>query len=388
VSEITVVGGGIAGLVASIACAEGGAPVRLLEARGTLGGRGRSTDGPYVTSFGPHVLYSNGALWAFMAERDLLPEMAEPPEGPLLFRRAGPLRGMPEGYRRIVGQLMAAGQPPVEESFRTWASAHGDERDADLLARACAAFCFHHDPGELSAAFVWSGFVQAFGTMPSPARYVRGGWGALVAALEREARAAGVRIETGTRVSELPAGPTIVAIELPQARALLGDATLTWPSGRTVALDLGLRACEEDPFLVWDFDECGWVEHFTAIDATLAPADHELFQCQMGLRAGESADDGERRLEALLDASLPDWRGRVTFRRRQLIDGRTGALDLPGTSWRDRPAVERGDGVFLAGDCVAAPGLLSDPAVHSALEAARGALAWAQRGFRAEMSRL
>ena len=45
-TEITVVGGGIAGLVASIACAEGGANVRLLEAHAQLGGRGRSTDGP------------------------------------------------------------------------------------------------------------------------------------------------------------------------------------------------------------------------------------------------------------------------------------------------------------------------------------------------------
>ena len=35
-SEITVVGGGIAGLTAAIACAEGGAKVRLLEAHEAL----------------------------------------------------------------------------------------------------------------------------------------------------------------------------------------------------------------------------------------------------------------------------------------------------------------------------------------------------------------
>jgi hypothetical protein len=53
---------------------------------------------------------------------------------------------------------------------------------------------------------------------------------------------------------------------------------------------------------------------------------------------------------------------------------RTGALDLPGRTWHDRPAVERGDGVFLAGDMVAAPGLLSEVSFHSAITAARGAL--------------
>jgi hypothetical protein len=54
--------------------------------------------------------------------------------------------------------------------------------------------------------------------------------------------------------------------------------------------------------------------------------------------------------------------------------GRSGALDPPGTTWRDRPAVHRDDGVFLAGDMVAAPGLLSEVAWASGVEAARGAL--------------
>ncbi len=107
----------------------------------------------------------------------------------------------------------------------------------------------------------------------------------------------------------------------------------------------------------------------------------------MPLRPGEATEDGERRLEALLDAGFPHgWRERVSFRRRQLLDGRSGALDLPGTSWRDRPAIDRGDGVFLCGDSVAAPGLLSDPAVTSALEAAR--LAVAQAGLVPATSRL
>jgi hypothetical protein len=48
---------------------------------------------------------------------------------------------------------------------------------------------------------------------------------------------------------------------------------------------------------------------------------------------------------------------------------------MPGTTWRDRPAVDRGDGVYLAGDMVAAPGLLSEVSWASAIEASRLALA-------------
>jgi hypothetical protein len=56
------------------------------------------------------------------------------------------------------------------------------------------------------------------------------------------------------------------------------------------------------------------------------------------------------------------------------LAARTGALDRPGQHWSDRPAVERGNGVWLAGDSVAAPGLLSEIAVNSALRVARSAV--------------
>jgi phytoene dehydrogenase-like protein len=393
-SEITVVGGGIAGLVASIACAEGGAQVRLLEAHERLGGRGRSTEPPFVANLGPHVLYANGALWSFMAERELLPPMARPPLGGVRFRAGGRVRRVPPvAFQRAVLRLWRTRAAPDDVSFRAWAAERCGERAAELLSRSAGVFAFHHDPGELAAGFLWERFRQAFLDLPPKARYARGGWSALIDGLESGARARGVQVETGARVSgsALPSGPTIVATELREARALLDDTTLEWPSGRTVALDLGLGARRGDPFVVWDLDEAGWVERFSAADTTLAPESHSLVQAQMPLRPGKSADDAERRLEALLDAGLRGWRERVAFRRRQLLDGRTGALDLPGTSWRDRPAVDRGNGVFLAGDCVAAPGLLSDPAVTSALEAARSALAWSAgqaAGLEPEISRL
>jgi hypothetical protein len=94
----------------------------------------------------------------------------------------------------------------------------------------------------------------------------------------------------------------------------------------------------------------------------------------MPIRPGESADQAGLRLERLLDLGLVDWRERETWRRRQVMDARSGALDPPGASWRDRPAVDRGDGVFVAGDMMAAPGLLAEVSWASALEAARGAV--------------
>jgi hypothetical protein len=183
------------------------------------------------------------------------------------------------------------------------------------------------------------------------------------------ARSLGVAIVTGARLETLPDPPVIVALELRDARSLLNDDKLRWPSARTVCLDLGLRERAGDPWIVWDLERCGWIERLSAQDPSLAPAGEELVQTQMPIRPGESTEDAARRLERILDASFDGWRERVTWRRRQVMDGRSGALDLPGTTWRDRPAIDRGDAVFLCGDQVAAPGCLSEVSFASATEA-------------------
>jgi phytoene dehydrogenase-like protein len=380
--RITVIGGGIAGLTAAIACAEAGAPVRLLEAHGELGGRARSSAGPYKANLGPHVLYKDGPLWRWLADRGLLPAQASPPLGGIRVRLHGELRRTPPlAAIPSVLRLRGKREAPVDLDFKSWAERYTGQDTASMLAAAAGVYTFHHDPGELSAAFVWPRTVRTLLTPPPSARYLIGGWTSLVETLERRLGELRVDVETASPVDVLPAGPTIVATELEQARRLLGDESLTWTSGRTVCIDLALKARRGDPFIVSDLDEAGWIERFTAPDRTLAPDGEELIQAQMPMRPAEAVEQASLRLERLIDASVPQWQERVTWRRRQLMDGRSGALDMPGCSWRDRPAVDRGDGVFLAGDMVAAPGLLSEVSWASAIEASRLAVqAAAERG--------
>ena len=379
-SQVTVVGGGIAGLTAAITCAEDGADVRLLEAHDALGGRARSMGDPYKANFGPHVIYKDGPLWDWLADRGLLPPFAGPPLSGIRFRWQGAVRRTPP-LGTVPSVLRLRGrQAPVDQDFRSWVAVHADEQTAAMLSAAAGVYTFHHDPGELSAAFVWKHSVRVLLSPPPTARYLLGGWGAMVGALEARARQLGVTIELSHPVEALPGTPAIVATELHQARELLGDESLEWPAGRTVCIDLGLEHRRGDPFIVSDLDEAGWVERFSAPDPSLAPDGEELVQAQMPIRPGESVDQAGLRLERLLDASLPDRRRRQTWHRRQVMEGRTGPLDRPGETWRDRPAVERGDGVYLAGDMVAAPGLLSEVAWASGVEAGRLAAASAGAG--------
>ena len=390
--QITVVGGGLAGLTAAIACSEGGARVRLLEGHGALGGRARSDEGPYKANLGPHALYRDGVLWHWLAERDLLPECVHPPLAGARFRWQGAIqRTPPLGALPAILRLRGR-QAPVDLDFRSWAASHTDEATAAMLSSAAGVYTFHHDPGELSAAFVWSRTVRLFLSTPPPStvvRYAGGGWGSLVATLERRVRAMGVEVRTDHPVATLPEDrPVIVATELSQARELLADESLAWSSGRTVCVDLGLRRRRGDPWIVSDLDEAGWIGRYSASDRSMAPAGHELIQAQMPIRPGESADQAGVRLERLLDLSLVEWRERTAWRRRQVMDGRSGALDPPGTTWQDRPAVDRGEGVFLAGDMVAGPGLLAEVACTSAIEAGRLALEAAGRASRPTLRRV
>ncbi len=369
--DITVVGGGLAGLTAAIASAELGANVTLLESHRTLGGRARSTEPPYVANDGPHVLYSDSASYAWLDRRGLVP-----PSKALPLRAAVGVRWR---YRGRIGgppvPLLGAAarrtlRAPHDREFGSWAEEKLGAEASHAVGNMMGVVLFHAEPERLSAAFVWERFQRVIRPAFPAARYVVGGWTSLVERLAEKARAAGVGIETGSRVNELPGGTTIVATTLESARSLLGDASLTWESGNTLMVDLGLRRRDRDPFLVFDSDECGFLERYSLVDPTLAPAGEDLAQAQLPVRPGESRAEVSDRLEGFLDLALDGWRERLTWRRDQVARGRTGALDLPGTTWRDRPAIDRGGGVYLVGDSVAAPGLLGEVAVTSAVRAA------------------
>ena len=388
--DVTVIGGGLGGLSAAITAAEAGASVTLHEAHRTLGGRWRSTPVRrraassesaeprlYRAHEGPHVIYRDGPIWAWLKKRGLLGVTCRVPLGATMrfrFWHRGRLRAAPPaGFLRVLWISRRKGVP-TDQSFRVWASRLVGDDAAGMGASASGVGVFHPDPGSLSAAFIAERLSRVY-SVPPPASYRKGSWGAMFEEIGQYARSLGVIIELGSRVSSIDAGITIVATELESARLLLGDDCLDWPSGRTSLLDLGVKRDPRDLFVVSDLDTCGWLENFTMPDSSIAPAGEHLVQMQMPIDPEDSKAAGVARLEAIADQALPGWRGRTTHRLESLANARTGAVDYPGTSWRDRPAIDRGDGVYLVGDRVAAPGLLSEVSLNSGVRAAQMALA-------------
>ncbi|MET8470305.1 NAD(P)-binding protein [Streptomyces sp. NPDC006422] len=373
---LTVIGGGLAGLTAAITAAESGAHVTLHEAHHTLGGRARTSEAPYLTHEGPHALYNGGPHWTWLEQRGLIGPLAPIPalEGARLrFHRGGVLRRTPPaGLLRLLRHRPE--RVPVDEDFTTWATRVAGPDAARAAAHYTAVALFHHDPGSLSARFVQER-LRRTAKVPPEAHYPVGGWSQVVDRMASRAWNLGVRMETLSRIDAPPTDtPVVVATSLDAARRLLGDSSLTWQSGRTTLIDLAVRSRRGDAFAVSGIDFPAWLERFTAQDKTLAPHGESLIQGQVPIAPDESKADGSARAETLLDLAFPGWRERTTWRRDALAQGRTGALDRPGTTWRDRPAIDRGDGVYLAGDMVAAPGVLSEVSFTSAIEATTLAL--------------
>ncbi len=376
--RITVIGGGLGGLTAAIASAEAGAQVSLYEAHNTLGGRGRGTSAPYVVHEGAHVFYADGPHYTWLKKHGFVKGLGWPSAtaaAKVGFRVDGRIRRTPP-VRMLGAQSHRWLKAPVDTDFHSWASDKWGEVTATQMANAISVVTYDANTGDLSAAFVWDLFERVLGPRTPAVRWVRGGWQTTVDRMVTHATELGVSIETGTRVDRLPTdGPVILATDLASARILLGDTSLTWHTGTTALLDIAVTSNRKDRNLVFDLDEGGFHECYTMQDDTVAPAGESLFQLQMPLRDKESRDDAQARLAGFADMIVPGWRDRNTFHRTSTAKGRTGALDRPGQTWRDRPTIDRGAGVYLVGDMVAAPGMRGEIAINSAIIAAAAATA-------------
>lgn len=380
-NEITVVGGGLGGLISAIGLAEAGRRVSLHEAAAHLGGRARTDRGAHRVNVGPHALYRHGGFSAWLEERGLLPGTGYPSLTGLRFRTEGRLRRMPLEIIKMMRSHRL--QAPIDLDYRSWATPILGAKGTEAAIGFASLPTFHADPGTLSAAFVQERIHRS--CLWRPVYYIRGGWGTLVDMLLQRATRLGVTIKTRSKLHELPDGPVVVAVDLPAAAKLLRQDGLAWPSSRTVLFDVALEPRRGEAIAILDLDERVYVSRYSHGDPSVAPRGEFLIQAVAGVRQGEADDDARKRIEEVLDAGLTNWRQRTTWKRSGLMEAGVGALDPPGKSWRDRPAIDRGAGRWLVGDRVAAPGVLSEVAFESAMIATRSILEKESQELRARI---
>lgn len=375
-ATITVVGGGLAGLVAGIEATEAGAQVRVLEARRRLGGRATSTPPPFVANLGTRAIY-DGPFWEWLRDRGLALPATRPRLRGVRWGWRHRLRSAPPLALARAARLVRRAAP-VELDLRTWLTDRCGGAAAEAVAGVAVAFTYDHDPGRLSAAFVWDKARRLVFARPS-AHYPVGGWGALVSRLASHLQQQGGRIETHTPVDDLDgllrSGPVILALEPRAARRLLNDEHLRPDTTTSALLDVGVVSRRGDAGVVFDLEHRVFANRYSLADPTLAPDGHDLIQAVTGIGPSDDRTSGLTRITRTLDQSFPGWRDREVWRRRLVVREASGAIDLPGHTWNDRSPIAYADGLWLAGDWVAAPGHLSEVAWASAREAARSAAA-------------
>lgn len=360
--DLTIIGAGLTGLTAAIEAAERGWRVTVVEAHSQPGGRARSLAGPFRANTGPHAIYVDGPWWAWLERRGLTPPIVAAPRDANRVRVGSRLGPWPPELSRAIAALPA--EAPTEQSFRAWLLRHVDAKTAEAIIGVAFIATFDHDPGRLSAAFARERLGRA---LAGGARYVVGGWSTLAGLLAGRAASLGAQIRTQTRVPALPAGRTILATSLAAARQLTGDRALAWPSARVATFDLGLRSGPGPGwFRIMDIDDRIYAARYSLADPGLAPPGHELIQIAAACSPRERKTDAERRVRRLLDQAWPGWRASVRWYRSAVRTHCTGAVDLPGTTWRDRPAVSRGDTLTVATDQSAAPGLFAEIGITAA----------------------
>lgn len=383
-----VVGGGPAGLVAAGRLAEGGVATTLLEAGAGFGGRAASErrEG-FDLNQGPHALYAGGPAMRELRAMNIDPPRWNPTSHRSVFLRGGKPRRLPGGSLPLARWLagVARSQPEnlAELSVAEWLQRTLRSESARASAAALVRVTTFVADHEALSADVAATQLK-IGLVPG-VRYLKGGWQWLVDALAARAERDGATLRSRAAVRALRHGPDgwevtldeetlqadvlVVAAGGPDSVAkLLGDRSppAPGPPAELSVLDLGLRRLpKRGRRFALGIDEPTYLSRHS-------PPGHRDGSL---LSLASYTRQPRAELETMADAVQPGWREQATLQRflpRMVAVSAIPSAAAAGLS--GRPAVDRGEGLYLAGDWLGPEGWLVDAALSSGAAAAAAAL--------------
>jgi phytoene dehydrogenase-like protein len=383
-----VIGGGPAGLVAASRLAGGGLETTVLEAASHFGGRAASEQrAGFFLNQGPHALYAGGPATRELQTMGIELEWWNPASPNSAFVRGGKARRSPGGTVGLMRLLRPLLRDDPEDlrgiATSEWLGRNLPSEKARAAAAALVRVTtFVAEQENLSAEVAATQLKLGF--LPG-VRYLAGGWQQLVDALAARAERAGaaLRSRAAVRLLHQKAGGWTVALDEetlhadvlvvaaggPEAVAKLLGAkapAAPGPAAELSVLDLGLRSLPRR------------TRRFAlGIDAPTYLSRHSPPGHREGvlLSLASYAREPREALEAMADTVHPGWRDRLTFDRFLPRMVAVSAIASPVSGGLGgRPAVDRGEGLYLAGDWVGPEGWLVDAAISSGAAAAAAAL--------------
>lgn len=304
-----------------------------------------------------------------------------------VFVRGGKARRSPGGILGMGPLLRQVYRRPLAELAELSTSEWIRQTLRSEKARAAAAAfvrvtTFVADQDRLSADVAAT--QLKIGIWPG-VRYLEGGWQSLVDALAAKADGAGATLRTraAVRLLHQEAGGWTVALDEETLHAdvlvvaaggpedvakLLGEKapSAPGPAAEVSTFDLGLRRIpRRTRRFALGVDKPTYLSRHS-------PPDH---RDGVLLSLASYTREPRQTLEELADVVQPGWREQVTLERFLPRMVPVSAIATPGTGGlAGRPAVDRGEGLYLAGDWIGPEGWLVDGAIASGAAAAAAAL--------------
>ena len=409
-TDIVVVGGGMAGLVAAALAARSGASVTLIDSA-RLGGRARTTDKDgYRFNQGPHAVYLSGATGRVLQELGVsLPggppattnsnvvyrgEVHRLPATPALMVKSG-LMGLADKARmgRLLARLPRLDTATLaDRSTQQWIDSLGLGEGAAALVTMLTRVASYSSALDRLSADAGAAQLRAAAIGPG-VRYLDGGWQRMVDELGIIATAAGARLIDHRPVRSIEAGPagyrivtdgeSIVAGALIMAagspataeRLLPGDHTYNGlgPDVTAACLDLGL-ASAPTPLAMFGMDEPLYFSTHCP-PADLAPEGGSVVHVMRYGARDSAADRAELWRFASRCQVRPDDAVTQRFLLHMTVSHASPVPENGGLAGRPAVAVPGLTGAFVAGDWVGGEGLLADASVASGHDAAAAAVA-------------
>lgn len=419
-TEVVVVGGGIAGLIAACFLARGGAEVTLFEKALTVGGRASTKESKgFLFNRGIHGLYTGGAASRAFEELGVSYGHGTPKETFVLDE--GDLRPFPTSPSQFLRADLLGARDKVAlvrffaalgrakpgdlagTSLREWLDAKARRPRVRRLMESVAYPLVYTSALDLVSAEVFVDKSQR--ALKHPIHYVDGGWQVLADGLREVAERAGTRVVSDARVEAVEVGTgrargvrlrdgsvvrasaVVLATGPRDASKLVGGGE--HPAlrrlvdglvpGRVACLDVALSNLpSRDVHVVQDLDGPRFMTA-QSLYSKVAPEGAALVYTfkQLDPRMPGDPREDERDLEDLLDAAQPGWREVLVDRqylpRIEAVGGLPTA-ESGGFAGRPGTRVPGLEDLYLAGDWVGPEGFLVDASAASARSAARSVL--------------
>jgi phytoene dehydrogenase-like protein len=414
--DVSVIGGGLAGLASSIYLARAGLDVVLLEKSDRLGGRAVTDQlGDCFFNLGPHALYKKGVGIQILHELEVVPKGGTPDSNGVLIHKEkaydlpiAPLSLMKNSLltwrekKELVRVMFRMTKLDVTSLYQVslldWANEHiKEERIRQVFFTLCRVSSYSNEPERASAGAL----IRQLRMSGGGVAYLHGGWQTIVDDLRNQAVKAGVTIELRADVKEISGVTPEMTVTLADERTIAARHVIS--AAGPLATYKMVRNAEQTKLAIWKetlvpvkaacldvalkrvpvpavsfalhLDQPLYFSNHSKVAALSGNNQHAVIHVAKYLHSREEQNPtlNQQQLEAFLDLLQPGWQQEVLTSRflpsmtvsHGLVTTERGAVLL-----KDGPAVEEIPGLYVVGDWLAREGMLADASLSSAKTAA------------------